>query len=136
MTNAPRSRYSTPALLLLVFATGAASGVVIDRALAPAQARETRIARDMSGVLDSLGLTEDQRARAEAVLEGSAPRSEEAMREAAARLRQVADSVDATLRAILTPAQRERLDRLRREPTFLIKRKTAGGTTVVDTVRQ
>jgi len=35
----------------------------------------------------------------------------------------VADSVDAELRTILTPEQRLRLDSLKREPRFILKRK-------------
>lgn len=72
---------------------------------------------------------------AESILEASAPRSEEAMREAAGRLQDVADSVDAQLRVILTPEQRTRLDRLRRQPVFMLKRKAPGRETTVDTVR-
>jgi len=46
----------------------------------------------------------------------------------------VADSVDAELRAILTPTQRARLDSLRRQPVFMLKRKTRGTGTKIDTV--
>lgn len=56
------------------------------------------------------------------------------MLEVAERLRAASDSVDAELRAILTTEQRARLDSLRRQPMFMIKRKTAGNVTTVDTV--
>lgn len=136
MTPEGARRARLGALLALALAAGVALGVAADRWLAPAPIVRTRIIRDMSGVLDSLRLTPEQRTRAEAILEASAPRSEEAMRAAAERLRMVADSVDAELRAILTPEQRSRLDGLRREPLFMIKRKTPGGGTTVDTVRR
>jgi len=129
-----RARSLTAAWIVLGFAAGAVVGVAADRWLAPAPVLGTRVIRDMSTVLDGLGLTPDQRASAEAILERSAPRSEDAMREAAGRLQVVADSLDAELRAILTPEQRTRLDELRSRPVFMIKRKTPGGGTTVDTL--
>ena len=56
------------------------------------------------------------------------------MRELAERLQNVSDSLDAELRAILTPPQRARLDSLRRRPLFMLKRKTPGSATTVDTL--
>jgi Spy/CpxP family protein refolding chaperone len=135
MVEGRRPRSLTAAWLVLAFAAGATAGVAADRVLAPEPTVRTRVIRDLSGVMDGLGLTPDQRIRVEAILEASAPRSEEAMREAAGRLREVADSVDAQLRAILTPEQRTRLDRLRRQPVFMLKRKAPGEATTVDTVR-
>jgi len=122
------------AVLALAFAGGAVVGVGADRWLAPTPTIQARVALDPSGILDGLGLTPDQRVQAEAMLAASAPRAEEAMREAAERLRAVADSVDAELRAILTAEQRRRLDDLR-PPTFMIRRKVPGGETTVDTLR-
>jgi Spy/CpxP family protein refolding chaperone len=129
-----RRRSLTAAWVALAFAAGVAVGVVADRWLAPEPTARTRVIRDLSGVLDGLGLTPDQRVIAESILAASAPRSEAALREAAGRLQDVADSVDARLRAILTPEQRARLDRLRRQPVFMIKRKTPGQETTVDTL--
>ena len=131
-----RSRSRTAPWILLAFAAGAAAGVVADRVLAPEPTVRTRVTRDMSRVLDGLRLTPDQRVRAESILGASAPRSEAALREAAARLQDVADSVDAQLRAILTPEQQTRLGRLRRQPVFMLKRKAPGEATTVDTVRR
>lgn len=125
----------TSVLIALAFAAGAVVGVATARWLAPTPTVQARVIRDMTGVLDSLGLSSEQRARAQAIVEASAPRTEEAMREAAERLRFVADSIDTELRAILTPEQRIRLDQLRRQPIFMIKRKTPGGGTTADTVR-
>jgi len=130
-----RSRILTAAWLTLAFAAGVVGGIAADRVLPPEPTVRTRVVREMAGMLDGLGLTPDQRVRAESILEASAPRSEEAMREAAGRLQDVADSVDAQLRAILTPEQQTRLDRIRRQPVFMLKRKTPGQETTVDTIR-
>ena len=91
---------------------------------------------DMSGVLDRLRLSPDQRVRAEAILARSAPRAESLMVEMAERLRAISDSVDGELRGILDPAQRVRLDSLRRGRSVMIKRKTVSpdGRTSVDSV--
>jgi hypothetical protein len=128
-----RSRAIAGALLALAFVAGAAAGLIADRLLVPTPTIRTRIVRDMSSVLDKLGLTAQQRVQAESIIQQSGPRTEEAMREVAERLRLVSDSVDAELRAILTTDQRARLDSLKRAPMFMIKRKTPGSTTV-DTV--
>ena len=121
-------------LVALAFAAGAFAGVVGDRLLAP-RVRIGATVGDMSGVLDRLALTSAQRAQAEAIVARTAPRSRAVMLELAERLRLVADSVDAELRAILTPEQRLRLDSLRREPRLLLKRKVStGGGEAVDTL--
>jgi hypothetical protein len=130
------SRSLAGGLIAFALAAGFALGVAADRWLAPTPTMRTRVIRDMSSVLDGLALSPEQRRQADAILAASAPRSEDAMRAAADRLRAVADSVDAELRAILTPEQHSRLDRLRREPVFMIKRNTPGGGTTVDTVRR
>lgn len=129
-----RSRAIAGALLVLAFVAGTAAGVTVDRLLTSEPIVGTRITRDMSGVLDKLGLTAQQRSEAEAIIERSAPRTQEAMLEVAERLRAVSDSVDAELRAILTTEQRARLDSLRRQPMFMLKRKMSGSGTTVDTV--
>jgi hypothetical protein len=127
-----RSRAIAAALLAAAFVAGAAAGIVADRLTSP---RPTiRVRQDMSGVLDKLNLTRAQRAQAEAILQRRTPLSEDAMREVAERLRAVADSVDAELRAILSPAQRVRLDSLRPRTLLMLKRKTPDNLTTVDTV--
>jgi hypothetical protein len=52
------------------------------------------------------------------------PHSEAIMLEMAERLRAVADSIDAELRAILTPKQRTNLDAMRSDSRVLLKRRT------------
>ena len=121
-------------LLVLAFVTGASAGVAGDRLLGP-QVRLRITTTDMSRVFDRLDLTANQRVQAESIAARSAPRSHTIMLEAAERLRAVADSVDAELRAILTPEQQRRLDSLRAGPRITLKRKvvTPGGTKI-DTV--
>ena len=121
-------------LLALAFVAGAAAGVTIDRLFPPESIPGTRITRDMSGPLDRLDLTPQQRAQADSIMERSAPRAERAMRDVAERLQNVSDSLDAELRAILTPPQRARLDSLRRQPIFMLKRKSSGSKMTVDTL--
>jgi hypothetical protein len=124
------------ALLAACFVAGVAVGVIGDRLAAkasPQVATRIKLSGDMSGVLDRLELTREQRAQAESILSHRAPRSESLMMEMADRLRAVSDSVDAELRQILTAPQRSRLDSLRANgPQFMLKRKvvTPGGTTV------
>ncbi len=121
-------------LLACAFAAGAAGGMAADRWLPPPDDTDIRITRDFSGLFDALRLSTDQRRQARVLMEQSAPRSEAVLRQVAEQLRSVADSVDGELRKLLTPAQRARLDSLRRGPVFVLKRKTARGT-VVDTLR-
>jgi Spy/CpxP family protein refolding chaperone len=134
MPERSRSRVIAVALLALAFVAGAAAGAAADRVFTSKPFIRTQITRDMSGVLDRLALTPQQRAKADSIIQRSAPRTEAAMLEIAERLRTVSDSVDAELRAILTAEQRTRLDSLRRQPLFMLKRKTPGGTKV-DTLR-
>jgi hypothetical protein len=109
-------------IVVLAFGAGAFAGIATDRLLAP-RLRIRAPMDEMADVLDRLELTAEQRARAEAILARTAPQSREIMLELAERLQLVADSVDAELRAILTPAQRLRLDSLRSEPRIMLKRK-------------
>ena len=124
------------ALLLAAFIAGAAVGLAFDRVVRPEPRLKTFVVADMSRVLDRLELTTQQRAQADSILLRRAPTTERMMLDVADRLRGLSDSVDAELRAILTPQQRARLDSLRGERKLMLKRKTigAGGATVVDTV--
>ena len=118
-------------LMALSFVAGAGVGVAGDRLLAPRIGLRATL-DDMSAVFDRLALTPTQRTMAEAIVARTTPRSQQIMIEVADRLRAVSDSLDAELRAILTPAQRLRLDSLRQEPQFMLRRKvtTPRGTTV------
>ena len=124
------------AIVALVFVAGAAAGLAATHVMAPRRILGTRVKHDMSGVLDRLQLSPDQRTRAEDILARSAPRAESVMVEMAERLRAISDSVDGELRGILDPTQRVRLDSLRRERPVMIKRKMVSpdGRTSVDSV--
>ena len=126
------SRSAMVAVGIAIFVIGAAVGVLANRFLAPQ--RSIRLsAGSMTGVLDRLQLTPQQRAQAESILARSSPRSEAIMLDVSERLRGVADSVDAELRLILDPSQRARLDSLRRnKPQIMLRRKmiSPGGVTV------
>jgi Spy/CpxP family protein refolding chaperone len=124
------------AMLLAAFIAGVAAGLAFDRVVRPEPRLKTVVVADMSRVLDKLELTAQQRGQADSILQRRAPTTERMMLDVAERLRGLSDSVDAELRAILTPQQRVRLDSLRGDRKIMLKRKTpgAGGTTVVDTV--
>jgi len=129
-----RSRLIGLALLAAAFVAGAATAVVADRLMTSQAIMGTTITRDMSRVLDQLSLTSQQRMQAEAIIDRSAPRTEQTMLEVAERLRSISDSVDAELRSILTAEQRKRLDSLRPPPTFMLRRKNKSGSIRVDTL--
>lgn len=122
------------ALIALAFVAGATSGFAADRLLIRGATMKTRIVPDMSGVLDELALTGEQRRQAQVILDRGAPRAQNAMVELAARLRNISDSVDVELRSILTLEQRLKLDSLRRPAVFVLKRKDSTGASRVDTV--
>jgi hypothetical protein len=124
-------------LLLAAFAAGFAAGLASDRLEGGGRRGSLLVRVEAPGaVLDKLGLTPEQRSRAEAISNRRAPRTEAMMGEIAERFRQIADSVDAELRAILTEEQRVRLDSLRSGQRILLKRKVNGpdGGVTTDTV--
>lgn len=127
-------RRVTLALLALAVVGGISLGVIGDRLASRRVQHVSRITTDLGSVLDDLSLTKEQRINADSILQKSAPRTEEAMFEIAARLRSISDSVDIELRSILTPTQRSKLDSLRRRPIFLLKRQQTNGTTSIDTI--
>ena len=129
-----RLRFTVLTLVILAFVAGVSAGVVGDRVMAP-RVRLRATLDDMSSVFDRLRLTPEQRRQAEAIASRRMPRSREVMIELGERLRQVADSVDAELRAVLTPEQRAVLDSLRSDSRLLLKRKTlTPGGVRVDTI--
>jgi hypothetical protein len=122
-------------LLIAVFAAGLAVGIGIDRALEPRTMLTTRLTTQLPEVLGKLGLSPEQRRAADSLLERRSPLAEAAMREMVPRLRAIADSLDAELRQILTPAQRAKFDSLGANRLLLLRRKTPGpGGRQVDTL--
>ena len=134
MRSRVRQRALGGIVLTVTFLAGAAAGALGLRVWSRMHDRETLRVNDMSAVLDELRLDPTQRRMADSIVEQSAPRTRALMIELAGRMTNVADSVDAQLRTLLTPAQRTRLDALRRKPIFLLKRRSDLGTAVVDTV--
>ena len=125
-------------LVAVVFVAGIAVGVISDRLAirSPGIAMPLIKTPGMSGVMNSIELTPQQRAQAESIVLRRSPRSESLMIELGQQLHAVSDSIDAELRLILTPAQRARLDSLRiPQPQLMIKRQvqTPSGITV-DTI--
>jgi Spy/CpxP family protein refolding chaperone len=120
--------------LLSTFFAGAAAGAAVTRLWSRTQMNATLKTGDMSGVLDDLQLSSQQRLNADSILARSEPQTEATMRELAERLAWIADSVDAQLRATLTPEQRRRLDQMQRKPLFVLKHKSKTGSEVLDTV--
>lgn len=64
----------------------------------------------MPEALDRLDFTRDQRRSADSILERSAPRANGVMRSMIPQVAAIADSVNAELRQIRTPAQRATFD--------------------------
>ena len=122
-------------LLLAVFAAGVGAGIGLDRALESGSKLETRLSTGMPAVLGRLGLTPEQRRAVDSLLERSGPRAQAVMTEMVPRLGAIADSLEAELRRILTPAQRVRLDSLGGRGLLILKRKSSGpGGLKVDTL--
>jgi Spy/CpxP family protein refolding chaperone len=108
-------------LLLVCFAAGAAVGVAGDRVLRRERGQSIKLESSLPELLDKLDLTREQRQAADSLLTRRTPRAEAVMREAIPRLAAIADSVDTDFRALLTPAQRVKLDSLRHR-VLLLKR--------------
>ncbi|HEY5060846.1 MAG TPA: hypothetical protein VII52_04870 [Gemmatimonadaceae bacterium] len=122
------------ALLVITFAAGLLAGGAADRALATRQLATPHVTLPAPDLLDRLDLTADQKRAADSILARSSPRSEAAMREMVPRLAAIADSVNAELAAILTPAQRAKLASMTRGTVFVLKTKDSAGKERIDTV--
>jgi hypothetical protein len=109
-------------LLVACFVAGIAVGVAGDRALRDNPGPVVRFTSSLPDALDKLDLTREQRQAADSLLAQRTPRTDAVMREAIPRLAAIADSLDAELRALLTPAQRTKLDSLKVGRLLLLKR--------------
>ncbi len=122
------SRARVTSLLLLTFAAGAAAGIAVDRHLLDG-GREPAL-RGQSGsrgettierFADDLGLTAEQRARIQPILEDTRKRMTEVFDEVRPAYRELVDSARARIEAVLTPEQvasyRELLERHERAHT-------------------
>jgi Spy/CpxP family protein refolding chaperone len=106
-------------VLLVTFGAGALSAAAVSQVLhaeqrgdeASRRACEERKAR----LLDEVGLTPDQQAAVEAILERRRAQTDRFWSEAGPELRAIMDSTRSEIRTVLTPEQRERYERLRAE---------------------
>jgi hypothetical protein len=121
-------------LLAITFAAGVLAGGAADRATTRRQSVTPHLALQAPFLLDRLDLTTEQRHAADSILTRSSPRSEAAIREMVPRLAAIADSVNAELAAILTPAQRAKLASMTRGTVFVLKKKDSDGKERIDTV--
>lgn len=117
---------------------GAAGGRMLGGGATPLGATLVTVSRQMPGALRGLGLSADQERAIQSVFDRHQPRSDSLLRTLMPAVRAITDTLDAEVRAILTPSQRAQLDRMRRpEPTFLLKhRGPFDSTERVDTLRR
>jgi hypothetical protein len=101
-------------LLVLVFASGAAAALAVERVRTPHDVGRVETAggriRGAPPAFDALGLTADQRARLDSLFDAHRRRTEEIMREPLRALRADVEALRREAAAILTPAQRAALD--------------------------
>ena len=67
------------------------------------------------GVLDQLGLTEEQRAQVDQIMSHRSAETEALLQNMYPRLRAQVDSANTEIRALLTPEQQQNFDRLREQ---------------------
>ena len=134
MIRFDRSSLLAASLLLVTLLFGVIGGVALDRWLLrpgvhasgprvaiPRRMGEqrfdpARLRSEFGGQLArELGLTADQRARVDSILQRQQARSRALMRQMAPELQRLADSTRAELREVLTPGQWERMQQLRAE---------------------
>lgn len=116
MSDESRTRWQAGLLLLLVYLVGAATGGGLVYAIRPRPA-ELRVQPRMgtgSGPvlrnLDALGLTDAQRQAIQRIVEESQPHTDSILNQTLPSLRAAADSIQARIRAVLTPEQRRQFD--------------------------
>ena len=87
-----------------------------------------------SEVANTLELTPEQKAQVDQVFARYQPSTDAVLASLAPRLAAVRDSMHRDIEALLTPQQRERLKKLQRSATYVLRRKSPTGSRV-DTVR-
>lgn len=116
----------------VTFAAGAASMSAIDR-----WSRRSQASVEPNGwgeVASRLDLTPAQREQVEQVFARYQPSTDAILTSLIPRLTAVSDSMQREIDALLTPDQRAELKALQRPATFLLRRKSPGGTRI-DTLR-
>jgi len=115
-----RGRLVGAAILLIVFAAGLAAGAAWTRARSTGREGRAgvnvnvRMTTELPRELRRLNLTSLQEDSLRALLIAGQRRMRRVLSEFDPRLRALIDSVDADIRAVLTPQQRERFDATRR----------------------
>ncbi|HZS58246.1 MAG TPA: hypothetical protein VFA43_03185 [Gemmatimonadaceae bacterium] len=116
MSEDSRARAQAGLLLVLVYILGAATGGGLAYAIRqrPPQFHLQAPMGSGSGPvlrgLDALGLTDEQRQAIQRIVERSQPRTDSILNQTLPSLREEADSMQARIRAVLTPEQRRRFD--------------------------
>jgi Spy/CpxP family protein refolding chaperone len=101
-------------LLLAIFLAGGLAGFGLASALPASFARwHHHGPPPLPRQFEELGLSADQEARARAIFERARPELDAVLQESYPRVRAINDRMEAELRAILTPEQRQRLDAMK-----------------------
>lgn len=138
-----RARTTGGLLLLVMFAAGLVAGLAWGmtraRRVEAYNTIDVQIRAEMPEELSRLGLTPGQSQRVTEILTAGRLRADSVMADLGPRLRLVFDSVDAGVRAVLTPEQRTRLDQARKgralriiQESTVVNGKASGRT---DTLR-
>jgi uncharacterized membrane protein len=118
-----RTRWLAGGVLVLTFFAGVGiGGTAVYARLFSRQQPATSFAPRHATVLGTgtflppgyaeLGLTADQRRAVRAILENTRPHTDSILRETLPAMREAMDTMQAQLRAVLTPEQRRRLDEM------------------------
>lgn len=112
-----RVRIQGITLLVVAFLVGALAGVAADRALFRRASAPQAFERPRPGPtflpppLERLDLSEEQRRQIRDILERRQPNTDSILHAALPQLRAITDTIREEIREVLTPQQRERLDR-------------------------
>ena len=128
MTLSPR--FKAALAFVVTFAAGAASM----RAAEVLSLQAKPVAHEWSDAATKLQLTAEQRRLADSVFARFQPSTDAVLVSLAPRLAVISDSIQAELDSILTADQRRLLRSMQRGPTYMIRRKTIGGSRI-DTLR-
>lgn len=128
MTLSPRFRAGLA--FALTFAAGAASM----RAVEVLSLEAKPAPNEWNRAADELGLSAEQRRRVDSVFARYQASTDAVLISLAPRLAAVSDSIQADLDSVLTVEQSARLRRMQRPATYVVRRKTPGGSRV-DTLR-
>jgi Spy/CpxP family protein refolding chaperone len=117
-------------VLLVTFGAGALSAAAVSQVLHAEQreaASGTRSCEERKArILDEVGLTPEQQAAVEAILERRRAQTDRFWSDAGPALRAIMDSTRSEIRTVLTPEQRARYERLRAERKAAEAREEAG----------